>query len=62
MHCRTWTLPPGSALVALLIAGVALLAPLAARAADVHYTMQPLAALGGMGGDVPISEGLTWLS
>src|SRR5438309_2228182 len=61
MHPRTWTLPLGSALAALLIAGLALLAPRAARAtAPTSYTFQPLAQIGGMAGDIPIPKGLAW--
>jgi hypothetical protein len=61
MHRRTWTLPLGSALAALLIAGLALLAPRAAPAtAPTSYTFQPLAQIGGMAGDIPIPQGLTW--
>src|SRR5713101_5543728 len=37
-----------------------LLAPMAARGADVNYTLHPLAAVGGMAGDVPIPKGLIW--
>ena len=62
MHRRTWTLPLGSALAALLIAGLALLAPRAAPAtAPTSYTFQPLAQIGGMAGDIPIPQGLTWV-
>jgi len=62
MHPRTWTLPLGSALAALLIAGLALLAPRAAPAtAPTSYTFQPLAQIGGMAGDIPIPKGYTWL-
>jgi hypothetical protein len=43
-----------------LLAGVMLLAPLAARAAEIRYTFQPLAAIGGTAGDVPIPKGLIW--
>ena len=61
MHRRTWTLPLGSALAALLIAGLALLAPTAAPAtAPTSYTFQPLAQIGGMAGDIPIPKGLAW--
>jgi len=62
MHRRTWTLPLGSALAALLIAGLALLAPGAAPAsAPTSYTFQALAQIGGMAGDIPIPQGLTWV-
>src|SRR5713226_6090145 len=50
---------PRVALVGLTL-GLALLAPSAARAANVNYTLQPLAQIGGMAGDVPIAKGLIW--
>jgi hypothetical protein len=46
--------------LASLTLGLALVAPMAARAADVNYTYQPLAQIGGMAGDVPIPKGLIW--
>jgi hypothetical protein len=47
MHRGTWTLSVGSGLAAPLIAGVALLAPIAAHAAGAtSYKMQPILKAG----------------
>jgi hypothetical protein len=59
MHQGTRTRSPGSALAVSLTAALALFAP-GARAADLNYTLQPLAQIGGMAGDVPIPKGLIW--
>jgi hypothetical protein len=59
MHRGLRTVSPGSALAVSLTAALALLAP-AARAVDLNYTLQPLARIGGMAGDVPIPKGRFW--